>query len=88
MRISHAFGVRCAPSIPNRPDRAPAAALGRIGLRRCRHPDSTQGNEAPNKPLTGLIATMPRIGARADCEALVETSPVGVVVFDAYLSGE
>ena len=31
---------------------------------------------------------MPRIGARADCEALVETSPVGVVVFDAYLSGE
>ena len=97
LRIRSDFGgppARPAPTFaPPRdacPDRRePRSAPRATEATRWRHPpDSTQRSEAPNESFTGLTAAMLRIGVRADCDAPVETSPVGVVVFDAPLSGE
>ena len=50
MRISHAFGVRCAPSIPNRPDRASHSRGRHPRLRRGHRPSAARRGIGPSPP--------------------------------------
>ena len=50
MRISHAFGIRCAPSIPNRPDRASHSRGRHPRLRRGHRPSAARRGIGPSPP--------------------------------------